>query len=234
MTLSIRCRGPAPSVRKGSRKGFRNSVDRVTWPPCGMEPCLVSCVGVFRVISQGTTGGGLAHRGSRRQQTRSSTLPSRSTVSMKQILQGNPLRGLATVSQDGDCHWSAVTSTPVSDKPLTGTFAVYARLLRDCCEGRPVFWVVMSTENLSPTGQKGTTGSGWCRQCLPPAFAPQQPRQQLHPLSGPMPEVRLAATFTGHLTVTEPQSLSSAYHSQFLDIPRHTHLQPVADRSRRC
>jgi hypothetical protein len=219
---------------KGFSKGFRNSVDRVTWPPCGMEPCLVSCGGVFRVISQGTAGGGLAHRGSRRQQTRSSTLSSRSTVSMKQILQGNPLRGLATVSQDGNCHWSIAGSIAVADKPLTRTFALYARLLRDCCEGRPVFWVVMSTETLSPTGQKGTRGSGPRRGCLPPAFTPQRPLQQLHPLSGPMPEGRPAATLTGQLTVTEPQGLRSAYHCQFLDTPRHTHLQPVADGRRRC
>jgi hypothetical protein len=153
---------------------------------------------------------------------------------MMRILPGNSRRGIATVSQSGNWPWWIMTSIPDSITSFSKTFAVYARLLRDCCEGRPVFWVSMSTENLSPTRQKGTTGSGWCRESLPPAFRPQKPRQQLHPLPGPIPEVRSAATFTGHLTVTEPQNLSSAYHCQFLDIPRHTHLQPVADRSRRC
>jgi hypothetical protein len=199
-----------------------------------MEPCLVSCWGVFRMLSHGTAGVGLAHRGSRRQPRRSSSLRARSRDSMVRILQENPLRGIATVSQNWNCRWSIVTSIPDSAPPLTRTFAVHGRPLRDCCDTRPVFWVAMSLENGSLTGQTGTTRRGSCRACLPPAFAPQRPIQQLEPLSGPRLEVPSTATLMDHLTVIEPQGLSSVCHDQFLDGQGHTHLQPVADRSRRC
>lgn len=125
---------------------------------------------------------------------------------------------------------------------LTRTFAVYGRLLRDLCDGRPVFWVAMSNENRSLTGQTGTTGRGWFRECRPPqpsgfltgfldlVVGDVDVVQQF----GPGPEVPSAATFIGYLTVTKPQRRSSVCRYQILDSPRHTHLQPVASGGRRC
>jgi hypothetical protein len=231
VTLSICCRGPAPSVGKG----FRNSVDRVTWPPCGMEPCLVSCRGVFRVVSQGTTGGGLAHRSSSRQQRRSSPLSSRSTVSMKQILQGNPLRGLATVSQDRNCHWSTVTSNhgfgQVVDQDVRRLCETVARLLRGLSG---LLGVAMSPIKPSLAGRRDATGSGSSRGRHRTAIANRRRLPQLHPLSDRIHANRSAASVTRSLRGTSVPSLTSPYHRQLRNIPRHTHLQPVADRSRRC
>lgn len=184
------------------------------------------------MISQGSTRVGLAHRGPPRRQTRSSTLRARSRDSMVRILQENPLRGVPTVSQNENRPSSIVRSIPESITLLTRTFAVHGRPLRDCCDTRPVFWVAMSIENRSPTRRKGTTVGARCRGYFPPASAPTSPFLQLDPLLGP--DARSAARFIAHLTVTEPQSLSSAYHRQLLKTPRHTHLQPVAERVPEC
>lgn len=184
------------------------------------------------MISQGSPRVGLAHRGPRRRQTRSSTLRARSRDSMVRILQENPLRGVPTVSQNENRPSSIVTSIPESITPLTRAFAVHGRPLRDCCDTRPVFWVAMSIENRPPSRRKGTTGGGRCRECFPPAPAPTSPFHQLDPLF--RPAVRSAARFIAHPTVTEPQSLSSAYHCQLLKTQRHTHLQPVAERVPEC
>jgi hypothetical protein len=111
-----------------------------------------------------------------------------------------------------------VTSIPASAPTLTRSFAVHVtveRLLRR----RPVFWVTMSDEDWSPTGQTGTIARGWCRESLPPASARQRQLQPLRPPSGPKPEVLSAATFKGHLTFIEPQSLSSVCHYQILAEP---------------
>jgi hypothetical protein len=132
---------------------------------------------------------------------------------------GDPRGGTATVSQSGELslvdHDLNSGFGSGADQEFRGSWETIKRLLRR----RPVFWVTMSDEDWSPTGQTGTIARGWCRESLPPVSAPQRQLQPLRPLSGPKPEVPSAATFIDHLTVTEPESLSSVCHYQFLAEP---------------
>ena len=200
-----------------------------------MEPCLVSCWGC---LSTDPSGDHWCRSGS-------SWLPEPADeiLDIEQSIDGvhdaDHAGQPSQRSRNGVARWKLslvdrglnLGFGHVVDQGFRGLCETVARLLRGLSG---LIGVAMSPIQPSLAGRRDATGSGSRRGRHCPAITTQRRLPQLHPLSDPIHANRPAASVTRSLTRTSVPSLTSPYRRQLRSIPGHTHLQPVADRSRRC